>query len=114
MEDIYITLRKINNEIYENETISGGDGSSFKEAIILDENISSWYVSEEIEIIRLIGVYNNKIFDPKRPAFHKYLNGRHYDILRINEETDKEDKFRTDIYFDVTDCLHKKLWMGMI
>lgn len=107
MKKIEIAIAKIKEEFGADMPISGGYGSSFDDAIIIDETAVN-YTRVEQDIINLIPAYSNDWFLNVKGKFSIKLEGKYFDIINVQEDTKNDVKFETDLYFNVTKCWFKK------
>jgi hypothetical protein len=87
--------------------IKKGDGKSLQTALEIENFVSTYFVKLEYEIVEFIGIHTNKTLTVKIQSL-KMTTYKYYDILQIEEVSEKGEISEFKIYFDITTCFKKK------
>lgn len=82
-----------------NLPISGGNGDSFENAIIIETTNSSEGIHMEYEVLKYIHLLGNKSWKRDKQELHK-VNRKVYDKLKLVLEDDPDNYH--NYYFDIT------------
>ena len=103
MKNIEYSIEKIKTKHKKPLPITGGNGRSFKNAIIINGDTNGNYFELEQLVIDLLGISTGKKLKIKQQSI-KTIEDKCYDIFIIQDQSCSEINKEFKLIFDVTAC----------